>query len=103
MQAEDYCMLPDCQMEGHMSFRFSPHMDELLTDTPEEAKLVLQHENHNYFLISSNTDIRDPLPFVPLFAPDKNRAISGGPLDQRYVLLAYLAGSRHDADSAAMG
>jgi len=64
-----YCMLPDCDMEGFMSFRFSPHAEAVYFGNPEIAKSWLKQEHLNYFFISTSLPIYDPLPRSPLFAP----------------------------------
>jgi hypothetical protein len=69
MSNQSYCMLPDCHMEGFMSFRFSSHGETVYFGTPQEAKKLLQKENLNYFFISNSLRWNDPLPRSPLFSP----------------------------------
>ncbi len=57
-------------MEGHMSFRLSPHASVVYYGRPQEAKKWFQQENHNYFFISNSLQLTDPLPLTPLFSPD---------------------------------
>jgi hypothetical protein len=65
-----YCMLPDCNMQGFFSMRFSPHWQTVFFDTPAHAASVLRIEGLNYFFFSKELDLRDPLPNAPLFSPE---------------------------------
>jgi hypothetical protein len=69
MHVHSYCMLPDCDMEGYISFRFSPHAANIYYGKPAEAKRILQSENLNYFFFSNALELTDPLPLSPLFSP----------------------------------
>jgi hypothetical protein len=69
MHVHTYCMLPDCRMEGFMSYRFSTHPEDVYYGDPRTAKMALKKENLNYFLISHSLPIVDPLPLTPLFSP----------------------------------
>ena len=69
LHVHSYCMLPDCHMEGFMSYRFSPHAEEIYFGDPQIAKAWLKKENLNYFFISHKLSINDPLPLSPLFSP----------------------------------
>jgi hypothetical protein len=64
-----YCMLPDCHMEGFMSYRFSHHPYEVYYGDPKTAKKYLQQEGLNYFFISHTLILKDMLPLTPLFSP----------------------------------
>ena len=70
LHTHTYCMLPDCRMEGYMSYRFSRHMTDIYYGRPEQAKKWLQSENHNYFFIANSLPMTDPLPRTPLFSPE---------------------------------
>jgi len=70
MHIHSYCMLPDCNLQTYMSFRLSPHTDIIYYGTPLAAKKILQEEGLNYFFISLDLQLRDPLPLSPLFNPD---------------------------------
>lgn len=69
MNVHSYCMLPDCQMESYMSYRFTSHPEIVYFADPEKAKLVLKEENLNYFFIANSLQLTDPLPLSPLFSP----------------------------------
>jgi hypothetical protein len=68
MHEHSYCMLPDCNMEGYMSFRFSPHAADIYYGKPADAKGILQSEHLNYFFFSNSLELKDPLPLSPLFS-----------------------------------
>jgi hypothetical protein len=70
MHIHSYCMLPDCHMEGFMSFRLSPHAEIIYFGDPRVAKEILKNENLNYFFIANSLELTDPLPLAPLFSPD---------------------------------
>ncbi len=66
-----YCMLPHCNVQAAISFRFSPHWATVFFGTPAEAENVLRAEGLNYFFFSKELSLRDPLPSAPLFAPEE--------------------------------
>ncbi len=66
-----YCMLPDCNFQGYLSFIFSPRWPIVYFGSPEAARAALQAENLNYFFFSKNMEIDDPIGHAPLFSPDK--------------------------------
>ncbi len=70
MHIHSYCMLPDCHMEGYMSFKLSSHPDIVYYGNPQDAKYVLQKEGLNFFFISPLLKMTDALPLSPLFSPD---------------------------------
>lgn len=65
-----YCMAPDCYVESVISYKFSPHMSEILSGTPQQAKKILQAEGLNYFLFLSEYPMLDYLPYSKLFKPE---------------------------------
>jgi hypothetical protein len=65
-----YCMLPDCNFQGYLSFIFSPQWYTVYFGTPEAARAALHAENLNYFFFSKNMEIDDPIGHAPLFSPD---------------------------------
>lgn len=70
-----YCMLPDCQMEGFISFKMADRWDRVMFGTAEEARQILQRAGINYFFYSRELagpglGITDPLPLSKLFSPD---------------------------------
>ncbi len=64
---DSYCMAPDCQIESVISFKLSSHLNEILSGAPETAKKILQQEKLNYFLVMSDSQLLDLLPFSQLF------------------------------------
>jgi len=70
MHIHSYCMLPDCHVEGYMSFKLSSHPDILYYGNPQDAKYVLQKEGLNFFFISPLLKMEDFLPLSPLFSPN---------------------------------
>jgi|GEM_PF-1333535 len=66
---DSYCMLPNCRIESNVSFKLSPHMNEILNGTPDQAKQILQAEGLNYFIISSDSRLIDIMPYSKLFNP----------------------------------
>ena len=65
-----YCMLPDCNFQGYLSFIFSPRWRTVYFGTPEAARTALHAENLNYFFFSKDMEIDDPIGHAPLFSPD---------------------------------
>jgi hypothetical protein len=65
-----YCMLPRCRMRTFHSFVMTPRWDRLMFGTAEEGRQILQSENLNYFLFTTEHPFLDPLPLSPLFHPD---------------------------------
>ena len=70
MHVHSYCMLPDCNMQGIKSFRFSSQWENIYLGTPEAAISQLKSEGLNYFFFSSELQLADTLPGAPLFAPE---------------------------------
>jgi hypothetical protein len=66
-----YCMLPECNVQGVMSFRFSPSWQTVFFGSPDEAVKALKSENLNYFFFSSELGMQDVVPFAPMFSPDQ--------------------------------
>lgn len=69
LHTHSYSMLPDCQVEEFMSYRFSPHAETIYYGSPLQAKECLIRDKRNYFFISSVLSLTDPLPVSPLFSP----------------------------------
>jgi hypothetical protein len=69
MNAFTFCMLPNCKMMSFNSTRM-PGWDRVMWGTPEEARTALRAAGLNYFLISRELPITDPLVLSPLFSPD---------------------------------
>lgn len=69
MHVHSYCMLPDCHMEGFMSYRFSRHFENVYFGEPKVAANLLKDEGLNYFFYSNDLNLTDPLPLAPLFSP----------------------------------
>lgn len=67
---DSYCMVPRCVVESFASFKLSPHLDEIVSGSPEVAKQFLQQAGINYFLFLGNARFLDLLPYSRLFAPD---------------------------------
>jgi hypothetical protein len=65
-----YCMIPDCNVRTHMSFRFSKSWPLVYYGAPQEARAALQREGLNYFFYSNELPVTDPLPTAPLFSPE---------------------------------
>ena len=70
MHVQTYCMLPDCRMEGTMSFIMTPRWDELMFGSAAEGKKALQAAGVNNFVFSKDLALFDPLPLSALFGPD---------------------------------
>jgi hypothetical protein len=64
-----YCMLPDCNVQGFFSFRFSPSWRTVYFGEPEQAVEVLRAEGLNYFFFSAELRSWDPVLFSPVFLP----------------------------------
>jgi hypothetical protein len=64
-------MLPECNVQGVSSFRFSPSWQTVFFGSPDEAVKALKSENLNYFFFSSELGMQDVLPFAPIFSPDQ--------------------------------
>jgi hypothetical protein len=69
MHATTYCMLPGCRIESFMSFILTRRWDRVMFGTAEEARKLLQDAGINYFLVSRDFEIIDPLPLSSLFSP----------------------------------
>ncbi len=65
-----YCMAPDCRVESYQSYKLGADWNNTFFGTPEQSRLSLQAGNLNYFLISPNLAIPDPLALSPLLHPD---------------------------------
>ena len=70
MHIHSYCMLPNCHIEGYMSFRFTHQPLKVYYGEPREAKYILQQEGLNYFFIANSLQLTDFLPRTPLFSPE---------------------------------
>jgi hypothetical protein len=70
---DSYCMLPDCNVQGSISFRFSPSWQTVIFGAPKQASDTLKREGLNYFFFSRElgTSRTDLLPVSQLFAPDQ--------------------------------
>jgi hypothetical protein len=69
VNAYTYCLLPDCKMMSSFTV-LMPGWDRLMWGTPEEGHQALQAAGLNYFLISRELPVTDPLLLSPLFSPD---------------------------------
>ena len=65
-----YCMIPDCRLESQLSYRFGADYVKTLYGSANEAREALQVSKLNYFLISTDLAIQDPLARSPLFDPN---------------------------------
>lgn len=65
----NYCLLPDCGVETHISFRMTQRPMDVFFGNAVSAKTALQAEGLDYFLITTSLEIRDPLPKAELFSP----------------------------------
>ena len=65
-----YCMAPDCRIESYQSYKLGADWNNTFFGTPEQSRLSLQAGNLNYFLISPDLAIPDPLALSPLLHPD---------------------------------
>jgi hypothetical protein len=63
-----YCMLPDCDIDVFFYGPMTGEDERVFFGSPEEARRALQKAGLNYFLISSELNISDPMA-SPLFAP----------------------------------
>ena len=63
-----YCMLPDCNFEGYLSFVFSPQWRTVYFGSPERARAALKGEGLDYFFFSKTMEIDDPIGHAPLFS-----------------------------------
>lgn len=96
-----YCMLPDCHMEGYMSFRLSLHADTVYFGDPQLAKYWLKKEHLNYFFISTQLKLIDPLSLTPLFSPKHIAQYFGiAWTDGENTLLTWKEDARFPIDSA---
>ena len=64
---DSYCMVPGCLIQSVISFKMSPHLDEILGGDPELAKRRLQEAGLNYFLFMKDFRLLDLLPYSRLF------------------------------------
>jgi hypothetical protein len=65
-----YCMLPNCNFQGRMSFILSPQWPVVFFGTPERAQAVLRAEGLNFFFFTKEMPIEDAIVHAPLFSPD---------------------------------
>ena len=65
----NYCLLPDCGVETHISFRMTKRPLDVFFSNATRAKAILRSEGLDYFLITTSLAIRDPLPKTELFSP----------------------------------
>jgi hypothetical protein len=75
LHVHSYCMLPDCRVEGFMSFNMTQRWDRVMFGSADEARQVFQRAGINYFLFSRELaipglGIYDPLPLSNLFSAD---------------------------------
>jgi hypothetical protein len=70
LHMHSYCMLPDCRVQSHNAFIVTPEWDRLMFGNPEDGMRALQASGVNYFLISTELYMSDPLPRSPLFSPN---------------------------------
>jgi hypothetical protein len=68
-----YCMLPDCNAQGRLSFRFSPSWQTVIFGPPAPARDTLKSEGLSYFFFSKELSlaVQDLLPASALFSPDE--------------------------------
>jgi len=66
----NYCLLPDCGVETRISFRMTKRPLDVFFNNAERAKLTLQAEGLNYFLITNSLEISDSLTRTDLFSPN---------------------------------
>jgi len=65
-----YCMAPDCRIESYQSYKLGADWNSTFFGTAERSRSALQEGNLNYFLISPDLAIPDPLALSPLLHPD---------------------------------
>ena len=65
-----YCMLPRCRSETFYSFVLSPRLLDLLADSGDQVRDILQQEGLNYFFFTTKMDIWDVTPLLKPFEPD---------------------------------
>jgi hypothetical protein len=70
LNAYTYCMLPDCRRMWFYAFTMTSAWDRVMWGPPEEARALLRQAGLDYFLISHELPITDPLPLSALFSPD---------------------------------
>jgi hypothetical protein len=70
LHVHSYCMLPDCRVEGYMSFNMTQRWDRVMFGSADEARQVFQRAGINYFLFSRELAMIDSLPLSNLFSPD---------------------------------
>ena len=70
LHVHSYCMLPDCRVEGYMSFNMTRRWDRVMFGSADEARQVFQRAGINYFLFSRELAMIDSLPLSNLFSPD---------------------------------
>jgi hypothetical protein len=70
LHVTSYCMLPDCRIEGSMSFKVGAGWDRLMFGTPEQGREVLHAAGIDYFLFSRELPVQDYLTLSPLLQPD---------------------------------
>jgi len=64
-----YCMAPGCRVESYQSYRLGANWGKAFFGTPEQARRSLQAAGLDYFLISTELSIPDPLALSPLLRP----------------------------------
>jgi len=64
-----YCMAPNCRIESYQSYRLNADWVAVLFENPHQARSALQAAGLNYFLISTELSIPDPLALSSLFRP----------------------------------
>ena len=96
MHVHSYCMLPDCNVRTYEAFVMPLDYDQLMFDTPEQGRRVLQKDGINYFLFSRELQLVDTLPLSPLFSPDNIARYLGIRWTDGTTGASYLAGTGHD-------
>lgn len=66
----NYSMLPDCLFETAISFALRDNWHQIMFESAETSRKLLQRQGLNYFLVDLKTELFDFFPFTSLFSPE---------------------------------
>ncbi len=66
----NYSMLPECVFETAISFALRDSWHQIMFESAETSRKLLQRQGLNYFLVDLKTEIFDFFPFTSLFSPE---------------------------------
>ncbi len=70
LHTHSYCMTPHCSVESYQSYRLGADWQDVFFGSADDSRAALKKASLNYFLISTELQIVDPLVLGPLFRPE---------------------------------